>query len=74
VVWNCTLAADSYVVSFTKSERNPTSTSDARNPVRAEYGGHYYTFDGWYTDAAFTGTGYATIAAAPNGMLYAKWI
>jgi len=69
VVWGCSVTSG-YVTSFTKSGTNPSNPggNTVNNPQRAGY-----TFDGWYTNSAFTGTKYATVAAAPNGTLYAKW-
>lgn len=67
VVWGCSLS-DDIVISFVKTDNNPTSTTNINNPERKGY-----TFDGWYTTADFSGTSYDDITQAPNGTLYAKW-
>ena len=74
VFWECTLSSDkTYVVSFVKSNSNPTN-SGAINGISAPYRDGY-NFGGWYTSPDFSGTQYtcSTIASAPNGTLYAKW-
>ena len=69
VVSNCGYSEDfKYIVSINTSQIRYNTANTMSNPTRAGY-----SFGGWYTTADFSGTGYADIASAPNGTLYAKW-
>lgn len=59
-----------HITSFVKSNSNPINkTGEAiTNP-----GNFPFEFEGWFTNADFSGTKYNTIEAAPNGTLYPKW-
>ncbi|MCL2751615.1 MAG: leucine-rich repeat protein [Firmicutes bacterium] len=65
IVWGCTLSVDkTYVVSFAKDEYLVTDGyATLCDPYRVGY-----TFDGWYTNAAFTSTRYITSYAPPGGV------
>ena len=70
VVWGCSISSE-YVTQFTKTTSNPSNinaTNGISNPYR-----NGYTFGGWYAESDYSGTQYMDLAAAPNGILYAKW-
>ena len=73
VFWGCTLSSDkSYLVSFTKTQTNPSNRNAANgisNPYRAGD-----NFDGWYTTSDFSGTKYTDFSEVPLGMVYVKWL
>ena len=76
VVWGCTLSTDkSYVESLYKTASTitkPNAVNGIAAPTREGY-----TFAGWYTNSAFSGTPIAAenIATAANNVTYyARWI
>ncbi len=74
VIWGCEIAYDTegipYVVSFAKSAESITNAGEFDISAPSRNG---YVFDGWYTNAEFTGESYESADLVPDGEAYAKW-
>ncbi len=77
VITGCELGYNPYpyVLSFVKSDTNPTRMNPYRPYLDTVKNPLCYSdkFVGWYTNSDFSGTKYETLQDAPDGKLYAKW-